>query len=101
MNTVVGAIVWCYDMTVEDDPPGTYYLPSFAELVVFNDHLDTLKAVRPDLITSLKGSYTWYWTCNFAGATNNVMWYGAYLNGNRSLEGGYNAWSARCVRQKD
>ena len=76
INTVVGAIVWCYDMTVEDDPPGTYYLPSFAELVVFNDNYDTLKEVRPDLITSLKGSWTWYWTCNFYGATNNQMWYG-------------------------
>ncbi len=61
MNTVVGAIVWCYDMTVEDDPPGTYYLPSFAELVVFNDHLDTLKAVRPDLISFSKRAPTWYW----------------------------------------
>ena len=101
MNTVVGAIVWCYDMTVEDDPPGTYYLPSFAELVVFNDHLDTLKAVRPDLITSLKGASTWYWTCNFHGSTGNKMWYGAYLNGNKRLEDSINPFSARCVRQKD
>lgn len=101
MNTVVGAIVWCYDMTVDDDPPGTYYLPSFAELVVFNDNLVTLKEVRPDLIASLKAPSCWYYSVNKCNVDARA-WYGAYLNGHQDDHGnGRNAWGARCVRQKD
>ena len=98
-TTVADAIVWCYDMTVDDDPPGTYYLPSFAELVVFNDNIATLREVRPDLIASLKAPSVWYYTCNVSGQKGG--WYGAYLNGNKSLADGSNNWGGRCVRNKD
>lgn len=88
-------------MTVDDDPPGTYYLPSFAELVVFNDNLVTLKEVRPDLIASLKTPSCWYYSVNKCDE-HAKAWYGAYLNGHQDDHGnGVNQWGARCVRQKD
>ena len=101
MNTVVGAIVWCYDMTVDDDPPGTYYVPSFAELVVFNDNYETLKEIRPDLIESLRVNTWWYYGCNYMPELNIIAWSGAYLTGkNWTNEGGVRTWGVRCVRQK-
>lgn len=99
-TTVADAIVWCYDMTVENDRPGTYYLPTAKELVTFNDNYEILKERCPELISSLQAPSTWYYTCTKSG-NSSYPWNGVYLNGNKSITNGSGTWGVRCVRQRD
>lgn len=99
-TTVADAIVWCYDMTVENDRPGTYYLPTAKELVAFNDNYEILKERCPELISSLQAPQIWYYTCTKSG-NQAYPWIGVYLNGNKSMTPGGGTWGVRCVRQRD
>ena len=99
-NNVPHSIVYCYDLQVDaDDNPGTYWLPSFPEIVVLNDNLNLLKEVCPELIESFKSGACWYYTAN--KHSDGTHWYGVYLNGNKACEAGEYGYKTRCVRGKD